>query len=85
MKFLYLAQNSIEAEIIKHKLLQLNISCYFFGSNLHMAIGELPLESLYVKIFVKEEKYSKKLGQVFDAYRYKIKKEQQERAKEAKV
>jgi 7,8-didemethyl-8-hydroxy-5-deazariboflavin synthase len=37
------------------------------------------------KRFVKEEKYSKKLGQVFDAYRYKIKKEQQEKVKEAKA
>lgn len=36
------------------------------------------------KEFIKAEKYSKKLGQVFDAYRYKIKKEAQERLKEAK-
>jgi 7,8-didemethyl-8-hydroxy-5-deazariboflavin synthase CofG subunit len=36
------------------------------------------------KEFIKQEKYSKKLGQVFDAYRYKIKKEAQERLKEAK-
>lgn len=36
------------------------------------------------KKFIKEERYSKKLGQVFDAYRYKIKKEHQERIKESK-
>lgn len=37
------------------------------------------------KNFIKEEKYSNKLGQVFDSYRYKIKKETQEKAKESKV
>tara|TARA_Y100001968_G_C19366427_1_gene722761 strand:- start:539 stop:850 length:312 start_codon:yes stop_codon:yes gene_type:complete len=68
MKFLYLAQNNIEAEIIKHKLLQLNISCIFSGSNLHMAIGELPLESLYVKIFVEEQKYNE-AKQFIDDYK----------------
>lgn len=31
--------------------------------------------------FIKAEKYSKKLGQVFDAYRYKIKKIEQEKVK----
>ena len=36
------------------------------------------------KEFIKNEKYSKKLGQVFDTYRYKIKKDVQERQKEAK-
>ena len=57
MKFLYLAKNNIEAEIIKDKLLQLNIKSFFIGSNLHMAIGELPLDALYVKIFVDEDEY----------------------------
>lgn len=37
------------------------------------------------KEFIKNEKYSKKLGQVFDTYRYKIKKDVQERQKEAKI
>lgn len=37
------------------------------------------------KPFIKEGKYSKKLGQVFDTYRYRIKKETQERVKEAKL
>jgi 7,8-didemethyl-8-hydroxy-5-deazariboflavin synthase CofG subunit len=37
------------------------------------------------KEFIKQEKYSKKLGQVFDAYRYKIKKEAQERLREIKA
>tara|TARA_B100001250_G_C19523064_1_gene666845 strand:- start:177 stop:488 length:312 start_codon:yes stop_codon:yes gene_type:complete len=59
MKLLYLAKNSIESEIIKHKLNQLNIKSYFIGSNLHMAIGELPLEALYVKIFVDDDQYYK--------------------------
>ena len=57
MKFLYLAKNNIEAEIIKDKLMQLNINSYILGSNLHMAIGELPLESLHVKIFVDDNDY----------------------------
>ena len=34
--------------------------------------------------YIQEERYSKKIGQVFDAYRYKIKKEIQEKIKEAK-
>ena len=34
--------------------------------------------------FIQAEKYSKKLGQVFDSYKYKIKKQLQEKQKEAK-
>lgn len=34
--------------------------------------------------FIKDGYYSKKLGQVFDNYRYKIKKEEQEKVKESK-
>jgi 7,8-didemethyl-8-hydroxy-5-deazariboflavin synthase CofG subunit len=37
------------------------------------------------KQFIKEEKYSSKLGQVFDSYKYKIKKDIQEKAKESKA
>tara|TARA_A100001015_G_C15033800_1_gene734755 strand:- start:1108 stop:2178 length:1071 start_codon:yes stop_codon:yes gene_type:complete len=36
------------------------------------------------KAFIKNGQYSKKLGQVFDAYRYKIKKDAQEKLKESK-
>lgn len=36
------------------------------------------------KDFIQSEKYSKKLGQVFDTYRYRIKKQLQEKQKEAK-
>ena len=36
------------------------------------------------KEFIHHEKYSKKLGQVFDSYKYKIKKQIQEKLKEAK-
>ena len=76
MKFLYLAKNNIEAEIIKDKLLQLEIDSYFLGSNLHMAIGELPLEALYVKIFVKESNYQE-ANQFIEEYKvsYNIDKE----------
>lgn len=35
--------------------------------------------------YIKESRYSKKLGQVFDAYRYKIKKEEVEKLKDAKL
>lgn len=35
--------------------------------------------------YIRQEKYSKKLGQVFDSYRYKIKKEAQEKLKESKI
>jgi uncharacterized protein YxjI len=37
------------------------------------------------KDYIKNEKYSKKLGQVFDSYKYKIRKDEQERLKEAKM
>lgn len=37
------------------------------------------------KTYIKAERYSKKLGQVFDSYRYKIKKEVQEKLKESKI
>lgn len=37
------------------------------------------------KEFIQEGRYSKKLGQVFDNYRYKIKKETQEKQKETKT
>jgi 7,8-didemethyl-8-hydroxy-5-deazariboflavin synthase CofG subunit len=37
------------------------------------------------KSFVSEGRYSKKLGQVFESYRYKIKKESQEKVKELKA
>ncbi len=37
------------------------------------------------KAFISEGKYSKKLGQVFESYRYKIKKEAQEKLKESKA
>ena len=33
------------------------------------------------KEFIKDQRYSSKLGQVFDSYRYKIKKEKQEKEK----
>ncbi|MFC1755300.1 7,8-didemethyl-8-hydroxy-5-deazariboflavin synthase subunit CofG [Thermoproteota archaeon] len=37
------------------------------------------------KSYIKNGFYSKKLGQVFDAYKYRLKKEEQERLKELKV
>lgn len=37
------------------------------------------------KKFILEEKYSKKLGQVFDAYRYKIRKDLQEKQKDSRT
>lgn len=37
------------------------------------------------KDIIKKERYSKKLGQVFDAYRYKIKKEETDRLKEGVI
>ena len=35
--------------------------------------------------FIKQGKYSKKLGQVFDSYKYKIKKYEQEKIKDLKT
>ena len=49
-------------------------------------IGKLPQHRFPLnKQFIKAERYSKKLGQVFEAYRYKIKKQEQEKIKESKA
>ena len=57
MKFLYLAESNIEAQLIKHKLQQQNIKSYISGGNLHIAIGELPTSELYVKMYVDNNDY----------------------------
>lgn len=50
------------------------------------ALGLVPQQRFPLHLnFIKDMKYSKKLGQVFDAYRYKIKKEELEKMKDAKV
>ena len=77
MKLLYLAKNNIEAEIIKDKLLQLNINSFFLDSNLHMAVGELPLEALYVKIFVEEKEY-KDAKKFIEQYKIVLSKSEQD-------
>ena len=53
-KLLYLAQNTIEGNIIKAELNERNISCYLGGSNLQIAIGELPVDTMYSKVYVYE-------------------------------
>ena len=53
-KLLYLAQNTIEGNIIKAELNERNISCYLAGSNLQIAIGELPVDAMYSKVYVNE-------------------------------
>ena len=52
----------------------------FSGKNNKNLLRRFPIR----KQFIQEEKYSKKLGQVFDSYKYKIKKQLQEKQKEAK-
>ena len=57
MKLLYLAKNQIEANLIKEQLSLCKISVLLSGMNLHMGIGELPVDANFVKIFVNERKY----------------------------
>ena len=57
MKLLYLAQNTIEGNIIKAELSERNISCYLSGSNLQVGIGELPVEAMFSKVYVNEEDF----------------------------
>ena len=53
-KLLYLAQNTIEGNIIKAELNERNISCYLAGSNLQIAIGALPVDAMFSKVYVDE-------------------------------
>ena len=71
MKFLYLAESNIEAQLIKHKLQQQNIKSYISGGNLHIAIGELPTSELYVKMYVDNNDYEDALVFIKD-YKKKI-------------
>jgi len=71
MKFLYLAESNIEAQLIKHKLEQQNIKSYISGGNLHIAIGELPTIELYVKMYVDNNDYEDALVFIKD-YKKKI-------------
>ena len=57
IKFLYLAQNTIEGNIIKAELSERNISCYLTGSNLQCGIGELPVEAMFSKVYINEEDF----------------------------
>ena len=57
-KLLYLAQNTIESNIIKAELNERNISCYLAGSNLQIAIGELPVDAMYSKVYVNEADFA---------------------------
>ncbi len=61
MRFLYIAESNIEAEIIKHNLEQQNIKSFISGANLHIAIGELPANEFYVKIYVGNDDYENAL------------------------
>ena len=56
-KLLYLAQNTIEGNIIKAELSERNIPCYLSGSNLQVGIGELPVDAMFSKVYVNEEDF----------------------------
>jgi 7,8-didemethyl-8-hydroxy-5-deazariboflavin synthase CofG subunit len=70
-KGLYLNKNMVDFEDIQNRIEAMGFSLQ----------QRFPLR----KEFIKNEMYSKKLGQVFDSYKYKIKKDEQERLKEAKM
>ena len=52
MKLLYLAKDEIEANLIKLQLSEFHINTSLRGINLHMGIGELPVDANFIKIFV---------------------------------
>ncbi len=56
-KLLYIAQNTIEGNIIKDELNERNIACYITGSSLQAGIGELPIDAMFSKVYVKEEDF----------------------------
>ena len=56
-KLFYLAQNTIEGNIIKAELRERKISCYLSGSNLQVGIGELPVDAMFSKVYVNEEDF----------------------------
>ena len=58
MKLLYLAQNNIEANIIKIQLSELNINAFLSGSNLELGVGELPVDVKFTKVFVCESDFT---------------------------
>ena len=59
MKLLYLAKDEIEANLIKLQLSEFHINTSLRGINLHMGIGELPVDANFIKIFVKDKHYQK--------------------------
>ena len=56
-KLLYLAQNRIEADLIKLQLNQLNIRSFCIGGELQIGIGELPVDVMYSKVYVNYDDY----------------------------
>ena len=72
MKLLYLAQNTIEANIIKYQLSELNIDVFLSGSNLEVGVGELPVETMFTKVFVGELDFNKANSFIME-YKQKLK------------
>lgn len=56
-KLLYLAQNRVEADLIKLQLNQLNIRSFCIGGELQIGIGELPVDVMYSKVYVNHDDY----------------------------
>lgn len=56
-KLLYLAQNRIEADLIKLQLNRLNIRSFCIGGELQIGIGELPVDVMYSKVYVNYDDY----------------------------
>ena len=59
LKFLYLAQNSIESNIIKDILSERNIESTIYGNNLQSILGGIAIDATFCKIYVSEDNYSK--------------------------
>ena len=57
LKLIYIAENHIEAKLIKQYLSEENIDAIISGANLESAIGELPIEVKFPKIFVSNDNY----------------------------
>ena len=72
MKLLYLANNTIEANIIKNQLSELNINAFLSGSNLEAGVGELPVDVMFTKVFVSKSDFDNANSFIEEYNRYNL-------------
>ena len=77
LKLLYLAQNAIESKIIKDELSERNIDSLITGNNLISAIGALPIDAMFSKVYVSEDNFQT-ANMFIEKYKENLKKVQLE-------